>query len=57
MPISEDCPKATCTNPYGWTKSMLEQIFMDIQKSDPSWNIILLRYFNPIGAHQSGLIG
>ena len=57
MPISEACPKASCTNPYGWTKSMLEQIFMDIQKSDSSWNIILLRYFNPIGAHKSGLIG
>ena len=57
IPISEKCPKGICTNPYGWTKSMLEQIFMDIQKADPEWNIILLRYFNPIGAHESGLIG
>ena len=57
MPIGEDCPKSSCTNPYGWTKSMLEQIFMDIQRADRAWNIILLRYFNPIGAHKSGLIG
>lgn len=57
MPISEECPKGLCTNSYGWTKSMLEQIFIDIQNSDPVWNIILLRYFNPIGAHKSGLIG
>ena len=57
MPISESCPKGICTNPYGWTKSMLEQIFSDIQKADPEWNIILLRYFNPMGAHKSGLIG
>ena len=57
IPITEACPKAPCTNPYGWTKSMLEQIFMDLQKADPAWNIILLRYFNPIGAHKSGLIG
>ena len=57
IPISENCPKGVCTNPYGWTKSMLEQIFMDLQKSDSEWNIILLRYFNPIGAHKSGLIG
>lgn len=57
VPITEDCPKGTCTNPYGWTKWMLEQILTDIQKADPEWNVILLRYFNPIGAHQSGLIG
>ena len=57
VPITEDCPKGQCTNPYGWTKSMLEQILMDIYKADPSWNIILLRYFNPIGAHKSGLMG
>ena len=54
---SEECPKGKCTNPYGWTKSMLEQILTDIQKADPEWNVILLRYFNPIGAHKSGLIG
>ena len=57
VPITEECPKGICTNPYGWTKSMLEQILMDINVSDPEWNVILLRYFNPIGAHKSGLIG
>ena len=57
IPITEECPKGACTNPYGWTKSMLEQILSDIQKADASWNVILLRYFNPIGAHKSGLIG
>ncbi len=57
IPITEECPKGQCTNPYGWTKSMLEQIFMDIYKADPEWNIVLLRYFNPIGAHKSGTIG
>ncbi len=57
VPITEECPKKACTNPYGWTKSMLEQILTDIQKADPEWNVILLRYFNPIGAHKSGLIG
>ena len=57
IPITENCPKGQCTNPYGWTKSMLEQILTDIQKADPEWNVILLRYFNPIGAHESGLIG
>ena len=57
IPITEECPKGQCTNPYGWTKSMLEQILSDIQKADPEWNVVLLRYFNPIGAHPSGLIG
>ena len=57
VPITEECPKGVCTNPYGWTKWMLEQILTDIQKADPEWNVILLRYFNPIGAHKSGLIG
>ncbi len=57
VPITEECPKGICTNPYGWTKWMLEQILMDIQKADPEWNVILLRYFNPIGAHKSGKIG
>ena len=57
IPITEKCPKGQCTNPYGWTKSMLEQILMDIYKADNEWNVILLRYFNPIGAHESGLIG
>lgn len=57
IPITEECPKGTCTNPYGWTKWMLEQILMDLHKADPEWNVILLRYFNPIGAHKSGMIG
>lgn len=57
VPITEECPKGQCTNPYGWTKYMLEQILTDIQNADKSWNVVLLRYFNPIGAHQSGLIG
>lgn len=57
IPITEECPKGQCTNPYGQTKSMLEQIMMDMQKADPKWNMVLLRYFNPIGAHQSGKIG
>ncbi len=57
IPITENCPKGQCTNPYGWTKSMLEQILSDMQKADPEWNVILLRYFNPIGAHQSGIMG
>ena len=57
IPITEECPKGQCTNPYGWTKSMLEQILMDMQKADPEWNVILLRYFNPIGAHPSALLG
>ena len=57
IPITEECPKGTPTNPYGWTKSMIEQILMDFHTADEEWNVILLRYFNPIGAHKSGLIG
>ncbi len=57
VPITEECPKGICTNPYGWTKSMLEQILMDFHEADSEWNVILLRYFNPIGAHKSGMIG
>ena len=57
IPITEACPKGHCTNPYGQTKSMLEEVLMDVQKADPEWNVVLLRYFNPIGAHESGLIG
>ncbi len=57
IPITEECPKGRCTNPYGWTKSMLEQILTDLHTSDPEWNVVLLRYFNPVGAHKSGLIG
>ena len=57
MPITESCPKGQCTNPYGWTKSMMEQIMSDLQKANQDWNVILLRYFNPVGAHKSGRIG
>lgn len=57
MPITESCPKGQCTNPYGWTKSMMEQIMTDFQKANPEWNVVLLRYFNPVGAHESGRIG
>ena len=57
MPITESCPKHTPTNPYGQTKSMLEQVLTDLYIGDSEWNVVLLRYFNPIGAHESGLIG
>ncbi len=57
IPITEECPKGKITNPYGRTKSMLEEILTDLYISDNEWNVILLRYFNPIGAHKSGLIG
>ena len=57
IPITEECPKGTCTNPYGWTKSMLEQVLSDLYRADDGWSVVLLRYFNPIGAHESGLIG
>ena len=56
VPITEDFP-TSATNPYGWTKWMIEQILRDLYRSDKSWNIALLRYFNPIGAHASGRIG
>lgn len=57
VPVTEECPKGTPTNPYGWTKWMIEQILSDLHTADEQWNVILLRYFNPIGAHPSGLIG
>lgn len=57
IPITEECPKGHCTNPYGQTKSMLEEVLMDVQKADNEWNVVLLRYFNPIGAHPCGRIG
>lgn len=57
VPITEECPKGQITNPYGQTKGMLEQILTDIHTADPEWNVVLLRYFNPIGAHKTGLIG
>lgn len=55
-PLTEDMP-TSATNPYGYTKVMIEQILRDVHVSDETWNIALLRYFNPIGAHESGLIG
>ena len=57
LPLTEESPKKACTNPYGWTKWMIEQILTDLHTSDPDWDVVLLRYFNPIGAHESGLIG
>ena len=57
MPLREDSPTGGCTNPYGWTKYMTEQILRDLAHADASWHIVLLRYFNPIGAHASGRIG
>ena len=57
IPITENCPKGNPTNPYGQTKSMQEQVFQDLYVGDNEWNIVLLRYFNPIGAHESGKIG
>lgn len=56
VPITEDFDTHP-TNPYGWTKLMVEQILADMQAANPDWNVILLRYFNPVGAHISGLIG
>ncbi|MHC4959962.1 MAG: UDP-glucose 4-epimerase GalE [Planctomycetota bacterium] len=56
VPITEDFP-LTATNPYGWTKLMIEQICRDVAAAEPSWRMCLLRYFNPVGAHESGRIG
>lgn len=56
MPVDEESPLG-CINPYGWTKFMGEQILRDVAKADPEWSVVLLRYFNPIGAHESGMIG
>lgn len=56
-PLHEEMPTGGVINPYGWTKMMMEQILKDLHTADPSWNIILLRYFNPVGAHPSGRIG
>ena len=57
MPLREDSRTGSCTNPYGWTKYMTEQILSGIAHADKDWSIVLLRYFNPIGAHESGMIG
>ncbi len=56
VPITEDFP-LTATNPYGWSKLMIEQILRDVHAADPRWSVTLLRYFNPVGAHRSGRIG
>ncbi len=57
MPLTETSKTGGCTNPYGWTKYMSEQILSDIARADADWSVVLLRYFNPIGAHESGIIG
>ncbi len=57
LPLTEESPKKPATNPYGWTKWMIEEILRSLVVADPTWNVVLLRYFNPIGAHPSGLIG
>ncbi len=57
IPLTEDCKIGGTTNPYGTTKLYIEQILKDLYQSDPTWDIAILRYFNPVGAHESGLIG
>ncbi len=57
VPVTESDPTKEPTNPYGWSKLMIEQILKDVHHSEPGWNIALLRYFNPVGAHDSGIIG
>ena len=57
MPLRETSRTGNCTNPYGWTKYMSEQILSGMCHADPEWSVVLLRYFNPIGAHESGMIG
>ena len=57
MPLRETSRTGSCTNPYGWTKYMTEQILSGIAFADKEWSVVLLRYFNPIGAHESGMIG
>jgi UDP-glucose 4-epimerase len=57
LPLTEESPARSAANPYGWTKLMMEQILTDLAIADPRWSIVLLRYFNPVGAHPSGLIG
>lgn len=57
VPVTEETPLGAATNPYGWTKVMMEQVMRDLHRADPRWSVGLLRYFNPVGAHPSGLIG
>ena len=57
LPLTEQMPVRSATNPYGWTKIMMEQVLRDVHMAHPTWSVSLLRYFNPVGAHPSGLIG
>lgn len=57
LPLTEESPAMRATNPYGWTKVFEEQILSDMHTADPEWTVVILRYFNPVGAHPSGLIG
>ena len=57
LPLVESMPVGQATNPYGWTKIMMEQVLRDLHLSNPEWSISLLRYFNPVGAHHTGMIG
>jgi UDP-glucose 4-epimerase len=57
LPLREDMPIGTATNPYGWSKIMMEQVLNDVQAANPAWSVSILRYFNPVGGHPSGLIG
>lgn len=57
LPLTEASPTRAAANPYGWTKLMMEQVLTDLTAADPRWSVVLLRYFNPVGAHESGLIG
>lgn len=57
VPYEESMKKGSCTNPYGWTKSMMEQILSDASVANKELGVVILRYFNPIGAHESGLLG
>jgi UDP-glucose 4-epimerase len=57
VPLREDMFCKGCTNPYGWTKYMIEKILSGVVEADPTWSVVLLRYFNPVGAHESGRIG
>lgn len=57
LPLTEDMPIGEATNPYGWTKIMMERILRDVQRANPDWSVSLLRYFNPVGAHPSSIIG
>ena len=54
IPITENCPKGVCTNPYGWTKNMLGQVLIDVQEADNEWNVVIFLYFNHVGTHAYG---